>query len=237
MRLINSLSWVGLLLTLFFSSGLVAQGWAPTPHLEVTGEARLSLEADQVDLQATFTAEHQDSQLAMQILEQDFGPLLRTLKRQLPQAARLEAGQITLQPRRTQKAGQWQITGYTASRDLKLLDLPIKEAGLWIEKITDGKPSQLGPMRYHSSQASDSRNPALEAALQDAQTKAKLMAASLGQNLGRALQVSEISSPRIATQRMLMAADSAVSQSKAPELIAGEVEATANVRVVFELLN
>lgn len=236
MRFVKSLSLATALLALFLSSGLAAQGWAPTPHLEVEGEARLSLEADLVDLDATFSAEHQDSQLAIQILEQDFAPLLRNLKRQVPKEARLEAGQITIQPRRTQRDGNWQITGYLANRDLKLLDLPVAEAGQWIEKITAGKPSQLGPMRYHSSQASESRNPALEAALKDAQEKAQLMAASLGQNLGRALQIQEISSPRVAAQRMLMAADS-VNQSSVPELAPGKVEATARVRVIFELLN
>ena len=91
MRLVKSLSLATALLALFLSSGLAAQGWAPTPHLQVEGEARLSLEADLVDIQATFSAEHQDSQLAIQILEQDFGPLLRNLKRQVPKEARLEA--------------------------------------------------------------------------------------------------------------------------------------------------
>ncbi|GLR62882.1 SIMPL domain-containing protein [Marinospirillum insulare] len=226
---------IGLLL-LALSSSLFAQGWAPTPHLQVESEARISLDADLVDIHASFSAENQDSQLAIQTLEQDFRLLLRDLKRHLPQASQLEAGQISIQPRRTQRNDTWQITGYTASRNLKLIDLPVEEAGEWIEKITQAKPHQLGPMNYHSSQASKSRNPALEAALKDAQDKAVLMANSLGQNLGRALQIQEISSPGVQSQKLMMMADSAV-RSAAPELVAGQVEATARVRVIFELLN
>lgn len=226
---------MGLLLVLL-STSLQAQGWAPTPHLEVQGEARLSLDADKVDIHANFTAEHQDSQLAIQDLEQDFKLLLRDLSRQVPKGARLEAGQITISPRHTQQGNTWQITGYTASRDLKLIDLPVAQAGKWVEKIAVGKPSQLGPLQYHSSQTSQSRNPALTAALEDAQEKAQLMATSLGHKLGRALQVQEISSPRVAAQRMLMAADT-VNESSGLELAPGKVEATARVNVVFELLN
>ena len=228
------------LLVACLSSNALAQDWAPTPHIEVQGEARLSLEADLVNIHASFSTENRDSQLAIQDLEQDFGLLLRDLKRQVPKGARLEAGQITIYPRRTQHKDAWQITGYTASRDLKLIDLPVAEAGKWIEKITDGKPSQLGPINYHSSQSSQSRNPALEGALKDAQEKAQLMAKSLGQNLGRALQIQETSSPRVALSvaapRMMMAADSA-NESITPELAPGKVEASARVRVIFELLN
>lgn len=236
MRLVNYPSLLLGLLVFCLSASLHAGGWAPTPHLQVEGEARLSLEADLVDISASFTAEHQDSQLAIQTLEQDFKLLLRNLDRQVPKGARLEAGQITIYPRRAQRNDSWQITGYTASRDLKLLDLPVAEAGQWIEKITAGKPSQLGPMQYHSSQASKSRNPALQAALKDAQDKALLMANSLEQNLGRALEVQEISSPQVGAQRMLMASD-AVNEASAPVLAPGKVEATARVRVIFELLN
>ena len=233
MRLIKL---TGLLLAFCLSTSIHAQGWAPTPHLEVDGEARLSLDADLVNIHATFSAENQDSQLAIQILEQDFKLLLRDLKRQIPKGARLEAGQITIYPKRVQRDSSWQITGYTASRDLKLIDLPVAQAGQWVEKIAEGKPSHLGPMNYYSSQASQSRNPALKGALKDAQDKAQLMARSLGQNLGRALQVQEISSPRVGTERMLMASDS-VNHSSAIELAPGKVEATAHVRVIFELLN
>lgn len=236
MRLINYKNLLTGLFAVLLSTALQAQSWAPTPHLEVRGEARLSLEADLVDIHASFSTEHKDSQLAIQDLEQDFKLLLRDLSRQVPKGARLEAGQITIYPRRTQRNDTWQITGYTASRDLKLIDLPVTEAGKWVEKITAGKPSQLGPMHYHSSQASESRNPALKAALKDAQDKAQLMANSLGQKLGRALQVQEISSPRVGAQRMMMSADSA-NESSALELAPGKVEATASVNVIFGLLN
>lgn len=236
MRFINYQNFLMGLLLVLLSTSLQAQNWSPTPHLEVQGEARLNLEADLVNINASFTAEHQDSQLAIQDLEQDFKLLLRDLSRQIPEGARLEAGQITISPRRTQRNDTWQITGYTASRDLKLIDLPVAQAGKWVEKIAVGKPSQLGPLHYHSSQASQSRNPALTAALKDAQEKAELMATSLGHKLGRALQVQEISSPRVGAQRMLMAADSA-NESSALVLAPGTVEATANVHVVFELLN
>lgn len=236
MRLANYPRLIIALLALFLTNSLQADSWAPTPHLQVMGEARLSFEADLVDIHASFTAENQDSQLAIQDLEQDFNLLLRNLNRKVPKGTRLEAGQIAIYPRRTQRNDTWQITGYTASRDLKLVDLPVAEAGEWIEKIAAGKPSQLGPMNYHASQSSQSRNPALKGALEDAQEKAQLMAASLGQKLGRALQIEEIASPRVEAQRMLMAADS-VSRSSAPELAPGKVEAIARVSVIFELLN
>ncbi|SFX42346.1 Protein of unknown function [Marinospirillum alkaliphilum DSM 21637] len=233
-RLFVLFAMTGLLLVTGLAS---ANGWAPTPHLEVHGESRLTLEADRVDIHATFSVEHRDSRLAMQELEQNFGNLLRTLRRQVPEGARLEAGQIRIHPRQTRRNDTWQITGYTASRELKLVNLPVTEAGQWVERITDGKPTQFGPLHYHSSQAADNRNPALEAALQDARDKAELMASSLGQNLGRALQVQEISSPGVQPRMAMMAADSVRMESVTPELEPGLVETSARVRVIFELLN
>lgn len=225
------------LLALLFVTGLQASEWAPIPHLTVQGESRLTLQADRVDINATFSVEHRDSRLAMQELESQFGHLLRTLRRQVPEGARLEAGQVRIHPRHTQRGDTWQISGYVASRDLKLVDLPVAEAGQWVERITEGRPSQFGPIHYHSSQASDSRNPALEAALKDAQDKARIMAASLGQNLGRALQVTEISSPGVQPRMAMMAAADSVRMESAPELEPGLIETSARVQVVFELLN
>ena len=226
---------LGLTLGLLLSSAASANGWAPHPHLKVAGEAKITLAADRVDIHASFSSEHQDSRLAMQELESNFGNLLRTLRRQLPEEATLEAGQISVHPRRQRRNDSWQITGHTATRDLKILDLPVEKAGECVEKISQGQPTQLGPMNYHSTQATQQRNPALEAAMTDARNKAQIMAASLGQQLGKALEVEEISSPGIQARSAVMAADS--RQESTPELQPGQVETSARVRVVFELLD
>ena len=212
-----------------------ANTWAPVAHIQVEGAAKISLAADLVNISASFSAEDADSQLALQVLEKHFQQLQRSLQRQLPQGASVEAGQVSLYPRRQQQQETWQIVGYTASRDLKLVNLPIATAGQQLEKIIAGKPSQLGPLHYHSSQVSSSRNPALQQALADAHNKAAFMAKSAGQKLGRVLYIEEISSPQVALQRGVMAAEAIMADASTPELNPGQVEATARVRVVFAL--
>lgn len=222
---------------LVFSLSAQANGWAPTPHIEVNGEARLTLEADRVDINATFTVEHRDSKQAMQQLEQQFSTLQRSLRGQIPEGARLEAGQIRIQPRQTRRNDTWQITGYTASRDLRIINLSVTEAGQWIERVTAASPSQFGPLNYYSSQAANARTPALEAALKDAREKAERMAVTLGAELGQPLLIQEISSPGVQPRMMAMAASDAMRMESAPELDPGLVESYAQVRVVFELRN
>lgn len=223
------------LVALGLAQPLAADSWAPKAHLKTQGEAKITLEADRVDLHASFQYEHQDSRLAMQELESRFGNLLRTLRRQLPEEARLEAGQAQIHPQQERQDGRWQLVGYRATRDLKILDLPVEKTGEWIEKILQGEPDQLGPLHYHSTETASHRNPALQAAIEDAKAKAEIMASSLGQTLGRALQVEEISSPGIQPRSAVMTA--ARADDATPEMEPGLVEVSARVRVVFELLD
>lgn len=233
MRFLNNLAVMAVVL--LGCSVASANDWAPTPHLIVQGEASLMLEADLVDLNAHYSVENQESNLAIQELEQDFKVLLASLKN-LPKGASLEAGQINISPRQVQVKGQWQVSGYTASRSIKIKQVPVKLAGTWVEKLVVGKPNNLGPFSYSSSQMGASRNPAIAAALADAQEKAQLMAKSLGQKLGAALQIEEISSPQGIASRMMMADAPPVAEKFAPELVPGQLEAKARVRVVFALI-
>lgn len=226
---------LGFSLTLLLTTAASANSWAPQPHLKVEGEAKITLDADRVDIHASFSSEHENSRLALQELESTFGNLLRNLRRQLPDAATLEAGQIRVHPRHNRRNETWQIIGYTATRDLKILDLPVEKAGEWVEKISEGQPARLGPLNYHSTQATSQRNPALEEAIKDARNKAQIMAVTLGQQLGQALQIEEISSPDIHARSAVMTAES--SRDSIPEMQPGRVETSARVRVIFELLD
>ena len=220
---------------LLLAQPLIADHWAPLPHLKVEGQARLALEADLVDLQASYSSEHQDSRLALQELESTFGNLLRSLRRQVPEGARLEAGEVRITPNHSRQNATWKITGYTATRTVKLTSLPVARAGEWLEKLARGQPTQLGPLVYRSSQADSQQHPALELALQEAQNKARVMAGSLGQGLGNALKIEEISSPGMQPRAALLS--SSPQAESTPKLEPGLVEVSARVRVVFELLN
>jgi len=226
---------LGLLLSLLISLTASANSWSPQPHLKVAGEGKVTLDADRVDIHASFSSQHQDSRLALQELESTFGNLLRNLRRQLPEGARLEAGQISVHPEREHRNNRWEILGYKAQRDIKILDLPVAKTGEWVEKLSEGQPERLGPLNYHSTQATQQRNPALEKAVEDARSKAQIIAASLGQGLGKALQVEELSSPGIQPRSAVMAADA--GQDTTPDMQPGQVETSARVMIIFELLD
>lgn len=226
-----------LLLVLFLFSPLVwTQSWPAGPHLQVEGEARLLLDADRVDLRATFMAEHADSRLALQDLERRVQDVQRRLRRQLPEGARLEASQISIQPRHTRRQDQWIISGYQATREIRVLNLTLPEAGAWIETLVQAQPHQLGPFEYRSSLMSTQRDPALLAAIEQARAKAELMAQALGVRLGAPLQLIELSSPAFAPRHAALQTHFAVAESSAPELDAGQLEARAQVRILFELI-
>lgn len=224
---------LGFLFSLLVSFPAVANDWPSQPHLQVTGEGQVTLDADRVDIHASFASQHQDSRLALQELESTLGNLLRTLRRQLPEEARLEAGQISVHPRREQRNDRWEVVGYTAQRDLKILDLPVAKTGEWVEKISQGQPERLGPLNYHSTQASNQQNPALEKAVKDARMKAEVLATTLGQSLGKALKIEEISGPSMQPRMALMAADS--HKDTTPEMQPGQVKTAARVMIIFEL--
>ncbi|WP_162299656.1 SIMPL domain-containing protein [Marinospirillum perlucidum] len=223
------------LLLAWISTPLLASDWAPIAHLEVQGEASLSLDADRVNIHASFSEENRDSRLALQELEADFGRLLRKLQRHSNETISVEAGQLRVYPRRQRQGDQWQISGYQALRDVQIKAVPVEEAGEWLDMLAEASPSQLGPLQYYSTQAAETRNPALAAALEDARDKASTLADTLGQSLGKALEIEEISSPNIQPRQAVMMAEA--GRQSDIEVQPGKVEAQARVRVVFELLD
>lgn len=225
---------LGLALSLIIAFSAWAN-WQPKPHLQVEGNAKLELEADLVSFEANFAFSHKDSDLALQNLEQHLAPLLRQLNRELTANNQLAAGQINLQPKQQEINKQWQIVGYQASRSLKLQNLNLQQASTYLQLLSDYQPSNLGNMQYSSSQIANKRNELLATAVKDAQQKASTLAKGLNQNLGKALEISEITSPAFPVLRSQMYADAAPAAKQRFQLLPSQLEINAKVKVVFEL--
>lgn len=211
-----------------------AGSWHPKPHLQVEGTASLELEADQVTISASFQATNKDSSLAIQALEQHLAPLIADLKRGLTPSKDFSAGEINIQPKQEQIDKRWQVVGYTASRNINLTNISLKQASKWLETVTEYKPHGLN-LNYSSSQASAQTNKLLELAVKNAQEKATAMTKGTKQKLGNALEIVELGSAYPVMRNYALAASPSADAQPAFSLVPSQQEISARVRVIFEL--
>lgn len=231
----KKLPLAALLLISFGLANLATAGsWHPKPHLQVEGTASLQLEADQVSLSATFQATNEDSSLAIQALEQQLAPLIADLKRELTPSKDFAAGEINLQPKQQEINKQWQVVGYTASRNINLINLNLNQASKWLETLTSYKPHGLN-LNYTSSQAAAQTNKLLEMAVQNARDKASALAKSTGQNLGKALEIIELGAAYPVMRNYALAASPSADAKQSFNLVPSQQEISTRLRVIFEL--
>lgn len=222
------------ILNLALATSASATSWHPKPHLQVEGSANLELEADQVSVSLVFQAADADSSLAIQVLEQQIAPLIADLKRELKPSKDFAAGQINLQPRQQEINKQWQVVGYTASRTLSLINLPLNQASYWLEVVTGYKPYSLS-LNYSSSQAAAQTNKLLEMAMQNARGKASALAKGTGRNLGKVLEIIELGAAYPVMRNYALAASPSADAKQAFNLVPNQQEISTRLRVIFEL--
>lgn len=132
------------------------------------------------------------------------------------------------------------LVGYRVSRDIEALVLDLGRLGDVVLRATKAGVNQVQPPQLESSKEREAQRQALVKATEDAQARAKLIAATLGMKLGmvHTINASEAGPPppmpKMAVMRM--AADGAGGGNEQMGLNAGELRYSASVNAEFELL-
>ncbi|HEX9828602.1 MAG TPA: SIMPL domain-containing protein, partial [Bacteroidota bacterium] len=107
------------------------------------------------------------------------------------------------------------------------------DAGKILDQAVKNGATGFGPLQYESSKRRELEYEALARAAEDARVKAELLARQLGATLGRVMTVSE-SGVNYPSPIVPMRMKSEMSSMDVP-VMAGEMEISASVEIVFEL--
>lgn len=132
------------------------------------------------------------------------------------------------------------LVGYRVSRDIEALVLDLGKLGDVVLRATKAGVNQVQPPQLESSKAKEVQQQALVKATEDAQARARLIAATVGMKLGMVHTINASDAgppppmPKMAMMRM--AADGTGGGNEQMGLNAGELRYSATVNAEFELL-
>ena len=155
---------------------------------------------------------------------------------------KMRMASLRLQPRYEydDEADERTLVGYEATRQVVVELDRLEVLPQLVADVVEGGANRLSNIDYQLSDRSSVRNDALRKAAQAARGKAQLLAETLDARLGPVHSINEQSfdvvrpQPKAARVEMATASDAARAEPEA--YAAGEIEVSADVQVVFDLV-
>ena len=126
------------------------------------------------------------------------------------------------------------LEGYRVTNSLEIRT-SIDKVGILVNEVTNVGANEINSIRFETANETNSKNEALQAAVEDALKKAEVIAATLNKRAARVTLVNESGvsyHPLMVESRLLK---SVAMDGAAPNIAAGKVTITANVQVTVEL--
>lgn len=149
---------------------------------------------------------------------------------------------LRLQPRYEydDEADERRLVGYEATRQVVVELDRLEVLPQLVADVVESGANRLSNIDYQLSDRSSFRNDALREAAQEARGKAQLLAETLDARLGPVHTITEQSfdvvRPQVKTARAGMAKAASGAQAEPEAYAAGEIEVSAQVQVVFDLV-
>ncbi len=202
----------------------------PYGAIEVLGEAKITVPADYVEIQISANAQSGDAREAHRMATEEMAKAIAFLKKQ-QNVSDVKTTRVSLNPRQIgPKSGNIEYYA-TQSLSFRLNDVQSYD-NIMLGLIESGI-NGIGNVSFRSSEAESFADALLKKAMQDARRKAVLMAAEYGQQVGRAIHISDRAMGEM--PRPMLQYKAASYDMAGPSVEAGEIELTTTVNVQFEL--
>lgn len=146
---------------------------------------------------------------------------------------------LQLQPKReyNRETRAYEEKGYDATREVVVAVDDLDTIPTLVARVVQEGANRLRGIRYGLSNRQQIRNDALRTAAEAAQTKAQILAETLGATLGPVQSISEqsVSVPMPRLQVSAARAEAAPASPEPDAYAAGEIEVSASVQVTFVL--
>jgi uncharacterized protein YggE len=164
--------------------------------------------------------------------------VVAALKKAGATAAEVRTSNFSIFPQQDYTQGKLpRILGYQVTNNVSVTRSQVGDAGRLLQVAINAGVNTASSLNFEVSDPRRGRDEGLRAAFDDARGKAALLAQAAGRTLGRALSVSEGTTPTPYPQPMMGRVMAAKSESMVADIPVegGTQETTFNVSVVFEL--
>lgn len=207
-------------------------------QLTVHGSARVSLPADQARLNLAVVTTAPTAKAALAANSRGLAAVEAALQKAGLPSSDYRTGNFEIRPdwspRPRDAAPDWRsaIIGYTVRNSLRVTTGQLERLGTLIEAGVAAGANAVDGLVFDLADASAAKTAAIAEATADANGQAKAAAAAAGVRLGPVRAIEVAPGPEPAPVRLMrMAAEAA-----APPLSPGEVQVSAQVTVVYEIL-
>lgn len=218
---------------LFISAGVMAAE-LNFPHLETTGMGEVVAEPDMAVFSVEVTEIRQTAKEAKQAVDKAVTTFHKRLKKQGVDRADIQSANITLRPEyHSPKDQQPQLTGYRASRHITVTIKALDKLNVYLDGALGDGINRIHNIELKISNEAAFIEQARQAAILDAQTKAKSLAKGFGERIKGVWKITyHASNPRPVLMR-------AMAMDAAPETSATYQDAKITIRdrveVIFRL--
>jgi uncharacterized protein len=220
---------------------LLAPVWAQEqavnsiPSILVHGEATVSAEPDEANIDIGIVSQAPTSQAAADLNAKQANIVMQALRALLP-SANIKTVNFAVNPnyRYPKDGGAPTILGYTASNTVRVILDDISKLRKVIDAATQAGASNVNRLTFGLHDEKLVRARALAEAAQQAHAGAEALAVSLKVKLGRLLHVEE-GQPVIVSPAREIELGKAESTEQGP-ILPGNIEVHANVKLTFALV-
>ncbi|MBP1636858.1 MAG: hypothetical protein H6Q10_3432 [Acidobacteria bacterium] len=205
------------------------------PSIQVTGEATVTVQPDQAQMEIGVVTQAEKSQAAAAQNAQRLEKVLADLRAAVGPEGKVQTVGYSLRPEYRhpgQGGGEPTITGYTATNVVQVTLNDLSRVARAIDAATASGANRIQALRFELKDEQAVRAQALREAAVRARAKADALASALNLQVVRVLSVSEAGGPVVPMRDVMFArAESAA----ATPIEAGTVEIHATVNLVVEV--
>ncbi len=205
------------------------------PSILVHGEATVSAEPDEANVDIGIVSQASTSQAAADLNAKQANTVMQALRTLLP-SANVKTVNFAVNPnyRYPKDGGAPTVLGYTANNTVRVVLDDISKLRRVIDAATQAGASNVNRLTFGLRDEKAVRSRALAEAAKQARAGAEALAASLKVKLGRLLRVEE-GQPVIVAPAREIELGKAESADQGP-ILPGNIEVHANVKLTFALI-
>jgi hypothetical protein len=228
---------------LFFATAIQADSSLPdNPHIALTGTAQVKARPDIAVLHLVVESTEKRSQDAKNVVDRRVNNLLDSLKKFSVDNKNVSASSISTSPNYTYNNNQRQITGYKASRTLKITLNELSKLNSLMDFALSVEINQIRNIELKSSKEDELKAEAIELAVKNAKAKGSALANSFDAKLGKVYSINATQNNSYyqygendAIERITVAGSRMKSADLEGQYLQENIIFNASINVVFNL--
>lgn len=218
----------------------VGQERVPPRLITVTGEAEIRVVPDEVFFDVSVETTNRDLKTAKAQTDERLKRLYEVTRRYGVDAKDVQTDYISVEPRYRTVSGARQFVGFAVRKDLTFTLRDVSKAEAMLSEVLESGVTRINDIDFRTSELRKHRDAARAQAIRAAQEKAVALTREIGQKIGKAYSIEELTPAITSASSNSFTVNSTGSSEGEAEatsgtLAAGQIKVNARVLVRFEL--